>query len=430
MIKQWIAWLFIIILPLSCTTTSGPGLFAERTPHQKYGQKLSDAGLDKTALGAQWFTAADAALTTTQAITLPYKEVGYFAAEKPRAVGFRFAAKRGQKLHFSLTRNPSTHFTIYVDLWKLTTGNKPSLIQAIDTVKTTFSYDADKDETLIVRLQPELLSSGDYTFSIAVGPTLSFPVAGGSASIGSFWGNDRDGGQRRHEGIDIFAARGTPAVAAANGTVTSVSVNNLGGNVVFMRPEGKEYSLYYAHLDKQLVENGQRVKAGDTLGLVGNTGNARNTASHLHFGIYTMGGPIDPLPFVAKMVQKPADVNTDAAKLRQPVRTLKPFKQDGITYKAATIATPLSVTDKVYTIEWPDGVKTTISVDNIQPAASALKKLKAKEPGFIFEYPNATSPRKIAVMPAALLSVYGYFNDYAFVKHEGIEGWFPTALLN
>jgi murein DD-endopeptidase MepM/ murein hydrolase activator NlpD len=384
MIKEWVAWLFIIILPLSCTTTSGPGLFAERTPHQKYGQKLSDAGLDKTALGAQWFTAADAAMTATQAITTPYKEVGYFAAEKPRAVGFRFAAKRGQKLYFSLTRNSSARFTIYVDLWRLAAGDKPFLIQAIDTAKTAFSYDADKDEVLIVRLQPELLSSGDYSFSIAVGPSLSFPVAGGSANIGSFWGNDRDGGQRKHEGIDIFAAKGTPAIAAANGTVTSVAVNNLGGNVVFMRPEGKDYSLYYAHLDKQLVENSQRVKTGDTLGLVGNTGNAQHTASHLHFGIYTMGGAIDPLPFVSKTVQKPADVATDAARLMQPVRTIKPFKQDGIIYKAAIIATPLSVTDKVYNVQWPDGIKASVPVNNIQTASNVLKKSKSKGGGLCF----------------------------------------------
>jgi hypothetical protein len=65
--------------------------------------------------------------------------------------------------------------------------------------------------------------------------------------------------------------------------------------------------LYYAHLDKQLVRAGQRVRAGDTLGLVGNTGNARTTAPHLHFGIYRSGqGAVDPLPFVQRAATAPA----------------------------------------------------------------------------------------------------------------------------
>ncbi len=60
-------------------------------------------------------------------------------------------------------------------------------------------------------------------------------------------------------------------------------------------------SLYYAHLDTQLVSSGERVRAGDTLGLVGNSGNARTTAPHLHFGIYVRGeGAVNPLPFVRR----------------------------------------------------------------------------------------------------------------------------------
>ena len=65
------------------------------------------------------------------------------------------------------------------------------------------------------------------------------------------------------------------------------------------------YSLYYAHLDSQLVSAGARVVVGDTLGLVGNTGNAITTAPHLHFGIYARGsGAVNPLPFIDNRKEK------------------------------------------------------------------------------------------------------------------------------
>ncbi len=73
----------------------------------------------------------------------------------------------------------------------------------------------------------------------------------------------------------------------------------MGGKQVWLRDGIFGQSLYYAHLDSILVSGGKRVKTGDTLGLVGNTGNAKTTSPHLHFGIYTTNGAIDPLPFVA-----------------------------------------------------------------------------------------------------------------------------------
>ncbi|WP_239691961.1 peptidoglycan DD-metalloendopeptidase family protein, partial [Hymenobacter coccineus] len=73
-------------------------------------------------------------------------------------------------------------------------------------------------------------------------------------------GRGRDGGARRHEGIDIFAPRGTPAVAAAAGTVTRLGNTRLGGNVVWLSADGTDEHLYYAHLDRQLVQPGQRVR--------------------------------------------------------------------------------------------------------------------------------------------------------------------------
>ena len=89
-------------------------------------------------------------------------------------------------------------------------------------------------------------------------------------------------------------------MAASDGIVSSVGTNRLGGNVVWVWDTARNQSHYYAHLSRQAVRMGERVKAGDVIGYVGNTGNARGTPPHLHFGIYARReGPIDPLPFVS-----------------------------------------------------------------------------------------------------------------------------------
>ncbi len=135
---------------------------------------------------------------------------------------------------------------------------------------------------------------------------LVFPVAGNSSNVGSFWGAVREGGKRKHEGIDIFAKKGTPVVAIADGKITQVTTMPKGGKVVWLRCDDRAWDVYYAHLDKQLVRVGQSVKKGQALGTVGNTGNARTTPAHLHFGIYTHKGAVDPYPYV-KNLQKITD---------------------------------------------------------------------------------------------------------------------------
>ncbi len=102
------------------------------------------------------------------------------------------------------------------------------------------------------------------------------------------WRAPRPGG-RRHEGIDIFAPKGTPVVSTTRGIVVRVGTNRLGGQVVTVLGPGLE-SHYYAHLDRfGSFSVGDIVQPGDVLGYVGNTGNARGTPSHLHYGIYQRG---------------------------------------------------------------------------------------------------------------------------------------------
>lgn len=140
-----------------------------------------------------------------------------------------------------------------------------------------------------------------YTMRLAAMPkpeALPVPVEGvRPRALRDTWGGARSEG-RKHEGIDIFAKRGTPVVSSTEGIVTQVGTNRLGGLVVWVTgPGGQRH--YYAHLDRYAdVQDGMRIEAGRVLGFVGNTGNARGTPPHLHYGIYDVGGAINPYPLL------------------------------------------------------------------------------------------------------------------------------------
>lgn len=423
-----------VLILVSCTTTS-TGIFSKGTHHERYGKKLADAGLKETGLGTLWFSAANRALSNPITVTLPHKEVGYFPADKPRAVGLRFSAKRGEKLSFELERKSSSGFIIYTDLWQIKNDGTTSLLQSIDTVEKKFTYEVEETGQYLLRMQPELLRSGEYVLSVSVGASLAFPVAGSVSRIGSIWGDVRDAGARSHEGIDIFAPKRTPVVAAAAGIVTRVNEGGIGGKVVWLRPKGKNYTLYYAHLDEQVVATGQEVNSGDTVGLVGNTGNARTTPSHLHFGIYAVGGAVDPLPFVNPTAKTPTNVAI-TSKLNDPLRLNSTFKlttehQQNIAYKVYTLVFPLAVTTKEYRVEFPDGVVSRVPISALQPATRAIKqgKLKGNEL-YVYELPNINSARKSAMSNATSVNIYAYYNDFAYIKTEDQkEGWLPVSSM-
>lgn len=127
---------------------------------------------------------------------------------------------------------------------------------------------------------------------------LPVPVEGVRArALSDTWGGARSEG-RRHEGIDIFARRGTPILSSTEGLVMEVGSNRLGGQVVWvLGPGGQRH--YYAHLDRYAdVTAGMRIKAGWVLGFVGTTGNAKGTPPHLHYGVYDIGGAINPYPLL------------------------------------------------------------------------------------------------------------------------------------
>ncbi|MGM8886221.1 M23 family metallopeptidase [Psychrobacter sp. 1U2] len=108
------------------------------------------------------------------------------------------------------------------------------------------------------------------------------------------WGAARSAG-RSHEGIDIFAERHTPVQATTHGIVSKVGENNLGGRVVvIVGPGGAGH--YYAHLEEYAeIKVNDWVEVGDVIGYVGDSGNAKGTPPHVHYGIYIKGSAVNPI---------------------------------------------------------------------------------------------------------------------------------------
>lgn len=130
---------------------------------------------------------------------------------------------------------------------------------------------------------------------------LAMPVENiKTRQIQDTWGTARSGG-RKHEGIDIFAKRGTAVLSATQGIVLRVGTDDLGGKVVWI--VGPNLSRhYYAHLNDYAdqIQQGDWVEVGEVIGYVGNTGNAKTTPPHLHYGIYLNGqGAVNPYPYLA-----------------------------------------------------------------------------------------------------------------------------------
>ena len=124
-----------------------------------------------------------------------------------------------------------------------------------------------------------------------VAPLDACPVAGPSSFIDS-WGDARSSG-RRHEGVDMEADRGTPVVAVRDGSA-EFKRSNLGGNAIWLTASTGE-RFYYAHLDDWAGES-RDVRAGEVIGYVGQTGNARG--DHLHFEARPGDAAVNAFPLV------------------------------------------------------------------------------------------------------------------------------------
>lgn len=180
------------------------------------------------------------------------------------------------------------------------TSNKPFLGSASQLVAATptesSSYETLMQSTLGRVVSPELpsLSSPDrYLPDASIFKGYIWPTKGSLTSgFGWRWG-------RMHRGIDIAGPVGTPIVAAAEGVVVTSGWNSGGyGNLVEIRHADGSLTLY-AHNQRILVEEGQRVTQGQLIAEMGSTG--FSTGPHLHFEIHPAGqGAVNPITYLAQ----------------------------------------------------------------------------------------------------------------------------------
>jgi murein DD-endopeptidase MepM/ murein hydrolase activator NlpD len=115
---------------------------------------------------------------------------------------------------------------------------------------------------------------------------------------------------RTHNAIDIIAPRGTPVLAAADGKIVKLFQSVPGGITIYQLSTDEKMVYYYAHLDRYAdgLREGQFARRGETIGYVGDTGNAGSGNYHLHFSVSLVSDPkrhwdgvnINPYPLLTK----------------------------------------------------------------------------------------------------------------------------------
>jgi murein DD-endopeptidase MepM/ murein hydrolase activator NlpD len=277
---------------------------APEYPHQAYGYELALTRLRPGTPAADWVDAADRALLQPRSIELPFRKLDE-QATGGSAIGYAFSVPVGRRVSVKVAADEPRAGELFVDLFRTSAGKRERVAGTLPGgASQPVVFDAIEGGDYVMRVQPSLGSTAGYDIEIAASALLAFPVDGvDGRAIWSGFGAERDGGRRAHRGVDIFAPRGTPVLAATDGWVTRVETTRVGGKVVWMQPLFGNMRVYYAHLDEQWVEPGEFVLAGEPLGAIGNTGNAITTPPHLHFGVYVRrpgvrGGAQDPAEFL------------------------------------------------------------------------------------------------------------------------------------
>ncbi|CAN5759861.1 hypothetical protein BH23GEM9_BH23GEM9_37210 [soil metagenome] len=269
---------------------------ARLSARDAYSKEL--AVLDEEALRA-WEAASRSALRSGLSIAPSFHERVRFPADAAHAIAYRFALREGQTLRIRIER-PGGDGALFADMFQALRGDifRPVFEATRGAGDVRFTATATGD--YVLRLQPRI-DGGLFDIFVEGNSSLLFPVDGsGPHRISGLFGDPREGGRRRHEGIDIFAPRGTPVVAVTSGRVNQARNTPVGGRVIWLADGASDLTYYFAHLDQLLVAEGSWVTAGDIIGTVGNTGNASGTAPHLHFGAYRPGTiAIDPVPLLS-----------------------------------------------------------------------------------------------------------------------------------
>lgn len=422
-------YLLLLIMLLAGACKNLPEPLAPLPPYEDYLRSLDKADLLKSRLGREWVTAGEKVLIRDSVpLRLPFTTSALFNAHDPEAHGFRFDLEAGQQL--SISGKIQSDGRVFTNLFIREDDSWESISSTDSVINITAEFDEFTE--CLLRIQPELLVTARYSLVINRQPALINPVSGAvNRDIGSVYGDPRDGGNRSHEGVDIFAARGTPVIAPTAGRISRTQVTNLGGKVVWMRDQERGQAYYFAHLDSQLVRSGQWVNPGDTVGLVGNTGNARNTPPHLHFGIYRRGSK-DPMSYIRTVnlleEMAPVDTSLSLANYRVDIEKINlragPSTDDTILGSLARhdFVTVLGQSGEWVLVSMPDQTRGWLFGEYL----SELESLPGTDFTTDSQILAAPEPNSIAISDTDSTSTthLAQWENYDYVvTKDGIRGW-------
>lgn len=412
--------------------------FRDLTPYEAYHARLNVAGLGESALARDWETAGRVALAAPLPVALPYAEQGYITPDAPEAAGYGFRLERGRRLTVEVSVDSGEPARVFVDLFRVPADPADPMrpVFSSESPVEAFSHEPWRGGEFILRLQPELLRGGSYSVTLGLEAQLAFPVEGhGPQYIYSWFGAPREGGRRSHRGVDIFARRGTPVLAASAGRVSRVRDTAIGGKVVWVRDPVRNASVYYAHLDSQYVRDGQFVEAGDTVGFVGNTGNARTTPPHLHLGLYRRGeGAVDPFPFIDPVRVTVPELTVDTERLG----TWNRVRNGGVRLRTAPgsrsdvvreldLHTPLRVlagSGSFFRARLPDGTTGYVAARLTEPVEAPFARETVARARAVLTAPTGDAAALARLDAGTEVPVIGRFGDYLYVRTvSGRTGW-------
>jgi murein DD-endopeptidase MepM/ murein hydrolase activator NlpD len=171
------------------------------------------------------------------------------------------------------------------------TAHSTNLMAVMENELKMLSVNASRQERSLETLA-SLIQDGKFAGggTPAIWPTHGRFTSGFGSRISPFPGH-----RAMHDGLDIAAPRGTPVVATAAGTVSAVGYERGLGNAVRIDHHNGIRTIY-GHLSRSVVQRGQIIRRGGTLGFVGNTG--LSTGSHLHYEISVNGAPVNPMRYI------------------------------------------------------------------------------------------------------------------------------------
>ena len=436
--RHAVAW-WVLVLGLSaCEREIVPEPYVPTSAHDGYRHALEEAGLLTTALGRDWLEAAGAALRSPVDVAAPFRESFYVDPAAAFAAGYRFSVRRGQRTEIRVDVAPAADGRLFIDLFREPdegTEEGPVHVASGGEGDLRLAFEPRKDGVYVLRLQSELLRGGSCNLEIRNVASLAFPVEGhDTRAIWSSFGAPREGGRREHHGVDIFAPRHTDVTATSRARVRRVDDWKLGGRVVWLEDPERDLRLYFAHLETQDVAEGVWVSPGDKIGTVGNSGNARTTPPHLHFGIYVRGeGPIDPRPFLEQPRSEPRPVRADPSRLGAWVRTSKrgaslwpqlhgkpePLRE----LPPGTAMQVLAGSGSHYRVSLPNGLAGFVSERDVESIATPLASVNLVAPAALRDRPAPEAATVRRARAGERVEIAGSFGDYRMVIDRTRLAW-------